>query len=157
MGGPREGPARKLGWGGVAEQLQEGHQSPLGSSRGLFARVGQGKVLSPSDKHRGTSAPALRATGPDPVPDHTQNKRQTTASASAALPPPTSALHPCSWFPSAGLAAWGLGQDSPDHRAFALAGPLLPITQISAWRSPPQTDLLGQRVSCPPKHVTLQA
>lgn len=65
QGGPSQGAG-----GGVGEQLQEWHQSPLGSSRGLFARVGQGKVLSPPDKHRGTSAPVLRATGPDPVPDH---------------------------------------------------------------------------------------
>lgn len=72
-----------------------------------------------------TSASALRATAPDPGPDHTQDKMQSPqhGPARAVLPvsPHLVPLCPCSGWP----LSWPgcLGQDSPNHRAFAHAAP----------------------------------
>lgn len=154
-GRSREGPARKLGSGegGVGEQRQAG-VAPVafGEQQGSLCQGGpkQGPLTPPTS----TEGPLpLRSEPPAQTqPLTTKNSRQSPASISVSSPPclpPPPPLHPCSRCPSAGLAAWDLGQDSPDPRAFALAGPLLPITQVSAWRSPPQTDLLGQSVTCP--------
>ena len=60
--------------------------------------------------------------------------------------------------PSAGLAGWGLGQDSPDHRAFALAAPPRPHhhSGLSLDVSSPDRSSWSKCYLFP-YHITLQA
>ena len=156
VGGPGEVPARKLGWG-VTEQLQD-------CTSHLWGAAG---VSLPGWAKARSSHPPTSTEGPLPL--HTEPRAQTQSLTThrtrgrpqhrhqpPCLAPPLP-LHPCSWCPSAGLAAWDLGQDSPNHRAFALAGPSssnhsdLSLEVTSPDRSSWPKSLLS------PQHVTLQA
>lgn len=152
------GRARPGSWGGgVAEQLQD-CTSRLWGAAGV-SLPGWAKARS-SHPPTGTEGPLPLCSEPQVqtqfLTTHRTRGRPQHWHQLPCLAPPLP-LHPCSWCPSAGLAAWGLGQDSPDHRAFALAGPPssnhsdLSLEVTSPDRSSWPKSLLS------PQHVTLQA
>ena len=68
-GRSREGPARKLGSGGSVSRGRSGTSCLWGAAGVSLPGWAKARSSHPPDKHRGTSPPALRATGPDPAPD----------------------------------------------------------------------------------------